>query len=122
VRLWRPGLRPASRLGLPWRLAAKSWLQLIDGSVRLDSGAALERGDALGLWRVPEALISEAEGLTAEAAAPILLLFELLEGTGEKTAGLMEQLPAGALQAKRQDLTFLVRANGARSWFVKTGL
>ncbi|APD47700.1 MULTISPECIES: pirin-like bicupin family protein [Synechococcaceae] len=77
VRLWRARPAAGSRLGLPLAAGRQSWLQLIDGSVRLDSGRALERGDGLGFVAGPEALISEAEGLTAEAAGADLLLFEL---------------------------------------------
>jgi len=73
-------------------------------------------------WRVLEALISEAEGLTAEDAGRRSLLFRTAcNGTGGEPAGLMEQIPAGALQAKRQEiLTFWLSKRRPEAGLSKT--
>ncbi len=52
VRLWRARPAAGTRLELPAAAGHRLWMQLIDGSLTLEGGRRLERGDGLG-FEVP---------------------------------------------------------------------
>jgi quercetin 2,3-dioxygenase len=90
VRLWRARPSAGTRLELPLVASRQFWLQLIDGSITLDGGRRLERGDGLGYEGAnsasgpgthPASAAAAAHGvpreLVAGEAGADLLLFEL---------------------------------------------